>query len=110
MLKGGYTSSAGLVFQSWLKDIHEHVQDQRLTQREAIQFMKDFTTEGGQDEVKFNMGIVTEEDQSFEELIDHLCNSFQSGKMLSELISNFYGRSQKAREIKQTLSLMTCTY
>ena len=35
-LKGGYTLSAGLVFQSWLKDICFHVQDQRLSQREAI--------------------------------------------------------------------------
>ena len=26
-LNGRYTSSAGLVFQSWLKDIHVHVQD-----------------------------------------------------------------------------------
>ena len=31
-VKGGYTSSARLVFQSWLKDIHVHVQDSRLTQ------------------------------------------------------------------------------
>ena len=44
-LKGGYTSSAGLVFQSCLKDIHVHVQDQRLTQREALQLVKDFTVE-----------------------------------------------------------------
>ena len=36
MLKGGYSSSAGLFFQSWLKDIHIHVEDRKLTQREAI--------------------------------------------------------------------------
>ena len=44
-LKGGYTSSARLVFQSWLKDIHVHMQDRRLTQRGDIQLVKDFTTE-----------------------------------------------------------------
>ena len=44
-LKGGYTSSAGLVFQSWLKDICVHMQDRRLTQREAIQLVKEFTVE-----------------------------------------------------------------
>ena len=44
-LKGGYTSSAGLVFQFWLKDIHVHIQDRRLTQIEAIQLVKDFTVE-----------------------------------------------------------------
>ena len=26
-LKGGYSSSAGLIFQSWLKDIRVHVDD-----------------------------------------------------------------------------------
>ena len=44
-LKGGYTSSTRLVFQSWLKDICVHVEDRRLTQREAMQLVKDFTTE-----------------------------------------------------------------
>ena len=63
-LKGGYTSSAGLVFQSWLKDICVHVQDRRLTQRQAIQLVKDFTAEHAQDDVEFYMGMVAEGDQS----------------------------------------------
>ena len=103
-LKGGYTSSAGLVFQSWLKDICVHIQDQRLTQRGAIQLVKDFTTECAQDEVEFYMGMVMEEDQSFEGLIEHLRDAFQLGKMLSDHINNFYGRSQKARETKDTFT------
>ena len=77
-LKGGYTSSAGLVFKSWLKDICVHIQDRRLTQREAIQLVKDFTVEHAQDEVEFYMGMVQEEDQSFEGLIEHLLDAFQS--------------------------------
>ena len=52
-LKGGYSSSAGLIFQSWLKDIHVHVEDRRLTQREAISLVKDFTAEHAWDEVEF---------------------------------------------------------
>ena len=103
-LKGGYSSSAGLVFQSWLKDIHVHVEDRRLTQRETIQLVKDFTAEHAQDEVEFYMGMVTKEDQSSEGLIDHLHDSFQSGKTLSELISEFNGWSQKARETKYTFA------
>ena len=67
-LKGGYTSSAGLVFKSLLKDIHVHVQYQRLMQREAIQLVKDFMTEHVWNEVEFYMGMVTEEDQSFKGL------------------------------------------
>ena len=95
-LKGGYASSAGLVFQSWLKDIHVHVEDRRPTQREAIQLVKDITTECVQDEVEFCMGMVVEEDQSFKGLIEHLWDTFQSGETLSELIGDFYGWSQRA--------------
>ena len=103
-LKGGYSSSAGLIFQSWLKDIHVHVEDKRLTQREAIQLVKDFTTEHALDEVEFYMGMVAKEELSFEDLSDHLHDASQSGKTLSELISDFYGQSQKARETEDTFA------
>ena len=103
-LKGGYSSSARLVFLSWLKDISVHVEDRHLTKREAIQLLKDFTAECAQDKVEFYMGMVTEEDLSFEGLTDHIHDAFQSGKTLSELISDFYGQSQKARENKDTFA------
>ena len=35
-LKGGYSLSAGLSFQSWLKDICVHIEDRKLTQREVM--------------------------------------------------------------------------
>ena len=104
ILKGGYSSSAGLIFQSWLKDIHIHVECRRLTQREAIQFVKDFTAKRARDEVEFYMGMVAEKDQSFEGLIDDLCDAFQSSKMFSKLISDFYGQSQKTREREDTFA------
>ena len=50
------------------------------------------------------MGMVAEEDQSFEGLINHLCDAFQSGETLSELISNFYGWSHKTRETEDTFA------
>ena len=103
-IKGGYSSSAGLIFQSWLKDIHIHVEDWRLTQREAILLVKDFPMELAWDEVEFYMGMVAKEDQSFKGFIDHLNDAFQLGKSLSELISDFYGQSQKARETKDTFA------
>ena len=103
-LKGGYSSSTGLIFQSRLKDICVHVEDRRLTQREAIQLVKDFTMECAWVEVEFYMGMVAKEDQSFEGLIDHLHDAYQSGKTLSELISDFFGWSQKARETKDTFA------
>ena len=103
-LKGGYTSSAGFVFQSWMKDIHVHIQYRGLTQREAIQLVNDFTMGCAWDEVEFYMGMVMEEDQSFKGLIEHLRDAFQSGKTLSKLISDFNGRSQKAIETEDTFA------
>ena len=50
------------------------------------------------------MGMVAEKDQYFKGLIDHLCNAFQSGEMLIELISDFYGQSQKAQETEDTFA------
>ena len=43
--KGGYSSDASLVFQSWLKDIWAYVLECRLSQWEAIQLVKDYTSE-----------------------------------------------------------------
>ena len=50
------------------------------------------------------MGMVDEEDQSFKGLTDHLHDAFQSGETRSELISNFYGWSQKTRETEDTFA------
>ena len=63
-----------------------------------------FTVECAQDEVEFYMGMMAEEDQSFKGLIDHLHDAFQLGETLSELISDFYGWSQKARETEDTFA------
>ena len=103
-LKGGYSSSAGLIFYSWLKDICVHIEDRRLTQREAIQLVKDFTAEHAWDEVEFYLGMMAKEEQSFKGLNDHLHDAFQLSETLSKLISNFYGWSQKARETKDTFA------
>ena len=73
-------------------------------QRETIQLVKDFTAKCTQDEVEFYMGMVVEEDKSFEGLIDHLCDTFQSGDTLSKLISDFYGWSQKTQETEDTFA------
>ena len=67
--------------------------------------VKDFTAECAQDEVEFYMGMVAEEDQSSEGLIDHLCNAFQLSETLSELISDFYGQSQKTTETEDTFTV-----
>ena len=97
-LKGGYSTTANLIFQSWLKDIQVHVEDHNLSEREGMQLIKDFTAEHACDEVEFYMGMVVEDQQTFEGLVQHLKNAFQSGKTSSELISDFYGWAQKKNE------------
>ena len=42
--KGGYSSNASLVFLSWLKDIQVYVLECHLSQWEAIQLVKDYTS------------------------------------------------------------------
>ena len=103
-LKGGYTFSARLVYQSWLNDMCVHVEDKRLTQREAIQLAKDFTMEHAWDEMEFYMGMVEEKDQSFKGLTEYLWDAWQSGKTLCELISNFYGQSKRAQQTEDTFA------
>ena len=44
-LKGGYSSNASLVYQSWQKDIWVYVSECHLSQWEAIQLVKDYTSE-----------------------------------------------------------------
>ena len=103
-LKDEYTSSSGLVFHSWLKEIHFHVEDQQLTQREAILLVRDFITEHAQDEVQFYMGMVVEEEQSFKGLVEHLPDVLQCDKTFHKLISNFYGQAQKTRETEDAFA------
>ena len=94
-LKGCYSATANLIFQSWLKDIRVHVEDQNLSEREAMQLIKDFTADHTHNKVDFNMGMVVEDQQTFEGLVQHLKNTFQSEETISKLISNFYSQAQK---------------
>ena len=97
-LKGGYSGTASLIFQSWLKDINAHVEDWNLTEREATQLVKDFTADRAHDEVEFYMGMIVDEQQSFDGLVTHLKNAFHLDETMSELISDFYSQSQKKNE------------
>ena len=103
-LKGGYSATANLIFQSWLKDINVHVEDQNLTEREAIQLVKDFTAERAHDEVEFYMGMIADDQQSFDGLVNHLKNAFQLGETVSELISDLYGCHQKKNELEDAFA------
>ena len=50
--KGGYSSDASLVYQSWLKDIWVYTLEHHLSQWEPIQLVKDYTSEQAMSEVE----------------------------------------------------------
>ena len=79
-LKGGYSATANLIFQSWLKDIRVHVEDRNLREREAIQLVKDFTAECARNEVEFYMGMVMDDQHTFKGLVQHLKMLFSPEK------------------------------
>ena len=60
----------------------------------------------------FIWGMVVDEQQTFEGLVQHLKNAFQSGKTTSELISIFYARAQKKNESEEAfadeLKILVC--
>ena len=102
--KGGYSFDASLIFQSWLKDIRVYTIEHRLSQRKAIQLVKDYTSEQARSEVEYYLGLTPKEEQSFQGLIDHLSLAFQSCETVSSLIADFYNQFQKTRETKDAFA------
>ena len=66
-LKGGYSSDASLVYLSWLKDIQVYGMEHHLFQGEAIQLVKDYTSEHAQLKVEYYLGLTPESEQSFQD-------------------------------------------
>ena len=50
------------------------------------------------------MGMIADDQQSFDGLVNHLKHAFQLGETMSELISDFYGRSQKKNELEDAFA------
>ena len=44
------------------------------------------------------MGMITDDQESFDGLVNHLKHAFQLGETVSELISDFYSHHQKKNE------------
>ena len=104
IFKGGYSSNASLVFQSWLKDIRVYTIEHCLSHWEAIQLVEDYTSEQAMSEVEYYLGLTPKEEQSFQGLIDHLRLAFQSCKTVSSLIADFYNWFQKTRETEDAFA------
>ena len=102
--KGGFSSDASLVYQSLLKNIPVYTLEHDLSQQEAIQLVKEYTSEQARSEVEYYMGLTPKEEQSFQGLIDHLSLAFQSCETVSSLIADFYNQSQIIQETKDAFA------
>ena len=91
-LKGGYSSNAMLVFNSWLKDVEMCVRERKLSNLEAVQLIKDYITENARGLVEFHLDTIST--WNYEEFIRHLRTLFESGKIFSSLVGDFYSRVQ----------------
>ena len=76
-----------------------------LSQWEAIQLVKDYTSKQARSEVEYYLGLTPEEEQSFQGLIDHLSLAFQLCKTVSSLIADFYNQSQKIWETEDAFTV-----
>ena len=71
-LKSGYSATATLIFQSWLTNIKVHVEDWILTEREAIQLVKDFRAKRAHGGEKFYIDMIADDQHPFDGLVNHL--------------------------------------
>ena len=69
-LKGRYSANATLVFNSWLKDMEMSLKEWKLPNMEAVQLVKDYTSEGARGAVEFYLD--TNSTWKYHKLIEHL--------------------------------------
>ena len=91
-LKGRYSASAMLVFNSWLKDVEMCRREWKLTNMEVVQLVKDYTTEGARGAIEFY--LTTNFMWNYEEFVEHLRTSFESGETFSSLDGDFCSHVQ----------------
>ena len=95
-LKDRYSANAMLIFNSWLKDMEICVTEQKLTNIEAVQLVKDYSTEGARGTIEFYLD--TNSSCDYKELIEHFRTSFKYGETFSSLVGDFYSCIQQTWE------------
>ena len=97
-LKGGYSANVMLIFNSLLKDIEMCMSEQKFTNMEAVQLVKDYTMEGARGAIEFYLD--TNSTWKYEELIQYLRASFESSESFSSLVGDFYSCIQQPQEME----------
>ena len=85
-----------LVFNSWLKDIKMCIQEWRLLNLEAVQLIKDYTSNNVRGVVEFCLD--TNSIWNYMTLIEHLRTFFEIGENFSSLEGDFYIQNQCIKE------------
>ena len=101
-LKGGYSSDAALFFNTWSRDVRSVVEEQQLTDAEAVRLVKDKTESHALKEVHYYLEMCPE--PCFEGVLSHLRTAYTSGEDASTIASEFYNRSQKPKETEDSFA------
>ena len=72
------------------------IQEWRLSNLEAVQLVKDYTSDNARGAVEFYLD--TNSTWSYKASIEHLRTSFETGESFSSLVGDFYSRSQCNKE------------
>ena len=95
-LKGGITSGASLFFNSWVKDVRAVILERSMSNAGSLQLVKDYTEGKARQQVEFY--IVSTPNPSFEDPINNLRTSFQSGEDEATVKGEFYSHKQFSKE------------
>ena len=96
-LKGGYSANATLIFNSCLKDIEMCDLKRKIPHGEAIQLVKDCTSDQARNAVEFYLDMTLLDHQHYYDLIGHLTVAFQTLETFNLVVSDFYSCEQKGK-------------
>ena len=94
--RGGTSSSALLVFKSWMQDIECAIKDRNLNNNEALQLIKEFSEGCACDNINFYLEVT--DNPSVDGLFENLRQVFSSGEDGQQMLAEFYSRVQNPKE------------
>ena len=101
--KGGYSLDASLVFQSWLKDIQVYTIEHHLSQREAIQLVKDYTSEQARSEVEYYLGLTPSKSSHFRDWSTIWASLFNLARLSAPWLLTFITGARGPGKLKMPL-------
>ena len=94
--RGGTSSGALLMFQSWMQDIQSTIKDHNLSTDKALQLVKEFSAGSTRDNINFYLKVT--ERLSIEGLFKNLKQVFSLGEDGQQMLTEFYSHMQSSKE------------